>query len=380
MDPKKILPFFSFLSGHLVLDNEIALADDKKERWLRYGELRQGLQERLTLWPDATQGASKELILAALPPTIPGAMAYLSAVGAGHAVLLVDPGASRLDLFIAAYAPDAILLPSALRPGEDYSPADWPADDGFFLWRRTTKLEARPHPDLFLMLRPPGPQESIKTVRLSYDNVRSNLAATLEALPFTKETRALLPMPLAYSFTLSVLHMILSVGGKAILTEHDIKNRDLWQLAQNREANMLAGVPFHYEYLARAGIDNLHVPRIKTFLQSGGRMPIERTRELMRQFAQRDGKLFILYGQTEAAPRMAILPLHDKPEKIGSMGRVIDGGRLWIENGEVLYAGPNVMMGYAQGRADSALGTTHGSVLRTGDTGTIDEDGFVFVG
>ncbi|HEX6107206.1 MAG TPA: hypothetical protein VFZ26_16590, partial [Gemmatimonadales bacterium] len=41
-----------------------------------------------------------------------------------------------------------------------------------------------------------------------------------------------------------------------------------------------------------------------------------------------------------------------------------------------VYEGANVMMGYAETPADLALGDVQGGVLRTGDLGTVDQDGF----
>jgi acyl-CoA synthetase (AMP-forming)/AMP-acid ligase II len=47
--------------------------------------------------------------------------------------------------------------------------------------------------------------------------------------------------------------------------------------------------------------------------------------------------------------------------------------------GELVYRGPNVMMGYAESAADLARGDEQGGVLRTGDLGHLDEDGYVWL-
>lgn len=373
------LPFLKFLSGGIALDNAPALCDDKSDGWLRYGQLREQVKSIAPLFQVKTPlFTTRPLILCSLPRTVQGAIAYLSGVASGHPLLLIDPGAARTDLFIAAYEPEWIVLSSALHPGDAYASVEWPLTD-LFLWHRTTPVGQPIHDELFLLLQPPCPPESIKTVRLTYQNIICNTNASLNALGLNDTTRALLQMPLSYSFGLSILHMMLSVGGSVVLSEHDIKNRALWDLCQQRDATLFAGVPFHYEYLARAGIDNIHVPRLKTFLQAGGRMPPERTQEILRQVTARNGELFILYGQTEASPRISVLPLHQYPNKMGSQGCVIDGGELSAHEGRITYRGPNVMMGYAHGREDLALGDIQGGELQLHEHGIIDEDGFLFL-
>ena len=47
--------------------------------------------------------------------------------------------------------------------------------------------------------------------------------------------------------------------------------------------------------------------------------------------------------------------------------------------GEVVYRGPNVMMGYAQDESGLAAGDEYGGVLATGDLGYLDEEGYLFI-
>jgi acyl-CoA synthetase (AMP-forming)/AMP-acid ligase II len=97
-----------------------------------------------------------------------------------------------------------------------------------------------------------------------------------------------------------------------------------------------------------------------------------------------------MYGQTEAAPRMTTLPYDRLAEKLGSVGVALAGGRLRIldeddrpvppgDSGQVVYEGPNVMLGYAEARADLALGDRMGGRLATGDLGRLDDEGFLFL-
>ena len=98
-----------------------------------------------------------------------------------------------------------------------------------------------------------------------------------------------------------------------------------------------------------------------------------------------------MYGQTEATARMAFLESSEVKRKLGSIGKAIPGGNLWLEDetgqtisapgitGELIYSGPNVCLGYAECRADLTLGDSNGGVLRTGDLAGKDEEGYFYI-
>ncbi|MDB4989151.1 MAG: AMP-dependent synthetase and ligase, partial [Myxococcaceae bacterium] len=50
-----------------------------------------------------------------------------------------------------------------------------------------------------------------------------------------------------------------------------------------------------------------------------------------------------------------------------------------LASGELVYRGPNVMLGYASSRADLALGDVLGGTLHTGDLGHFDSHGLFYV-
>lgn len=79
-----------------------------------------------------------------------------------------------------------------------------------------------------------------------------------------------------------------------------------------------------------------------------------------------------MYGQTEATARMAYLPPELATTSPGAIGVPIPGGSFHLDGGttpdegELVYSGPNVMLGYAERPADLALGATVGA-LAAGD-------------
>ena len=82
-----------------------------------------------------------------------------------------------------------------------------------------------------------------------------------------------------------------------------------------------------------------------------------------------------MYGATEATARMAYLPVDRVLDAPQAVGVPIPGGRFTIDDdGELIYHGPNVMLGYAQSPKDFALGRTI-DYLRTGDLARRRPDG-----
>ena len=63
----------------------------------------------------------------------------------------------------------------------------------------------------------------------------------------------------------------------------------------------------------------------------------------------------------------------------GLSGRALSGGSITIEADEIVYHGPNVMMGPALSRADLALGDAMNGRLATGDLGTLDAEGYLTI-
>jgi len=359
-------------------DETPALIDDRAEGWTTYGQIRATVSHMA----QALEAPQRGLVLCCLPRSVEGAQAYLACVHAGHAIALVEPSAPNLAPLLNDYEPEWLLAPrqTAQTPPTGYARAPCASLQDLVLYRREKPAD-RPslHPDFFLMLLTSGSTGSGKGVRLSYHNVASNTLAIIKSLDLTAQETALCHLPLPYSFGLSVLHTQLAVGGRCVLSDESLMSGDLWALARRAEATLFPGVPYHYEIVMRLGLARLKVPTLKTFLQAGGKMHIDLTRNVLKEVQERRGRLFIMYGQTEAAPRISCFPLHERPEKIGSSGVALDGGRLDIEGGEVIYTGPNVMMGHALRRDDLALGDIMNGRLATGDLGAMDEEGFLTI-
>ena len=135
----------------------------------------------------------------------------------------------------------------------------------------------------------------------------------------------------------------------------------------------------------------MDLPNLKVITQGGGKLTTEMWQTLA-QYAKDKGKQFIAtYGQSECTARMAYLPPEMALDKVCSIGRAEPGGQLSIVDaqgnetfegeaqGEMVYRGENVTLGYATCREDLMKGDENHGVMHTGDLARRDSDGFYFI-
>ncbi len=286
--------------------------------------------------------AGEAVVVLPMATTVPSVARYLAALSLDKPVLLLDPDGDHADL-VERFRTDEV------------------------------------HPDLALLLTTSGSTGNPKLVRLSRTAVLANAEQIAEVLGIGSDEVAITTLPLFYSYGLSVLHSHLLRGATVVLERTGIMQRDFWTAAVDYDVTSMAFVPYQYEMLRRLRFDPAKYPGLRTLTQAGGRLRTDLVEEFAAKMATVGGQLFVMYGQTEAGPRMATLPSDRIADKLGSVGRALPGGAFAIEDDEVVYRGPNVMMGYAETAADLALGDEQHGELRTGDLGRLDEEGFLFI-
>ena len=293
-------------------------------------------------------GERRRLLLLEAAPTVDFVVDYLAALEGRHPVLLAPPGAATSESW------------RSLR--ETYR-LDGAADSDLEL-----------HPDLALLLSTSGSTGSPKLVRLSRENILSNATAIADYLALRPTDRAATTLPMHYCYGLSVLHSHLVAGASLWLTDRSVADPGFWAGFERSGATSLAGVPHTFELLEQCGFAERVPERLRYLTQAGGAMPPERVRAFAELGRRAGFDLFVMYGQTEATARMAFLPPDLAASRPETIGVPIPGGELRIDDGELVYSGPNVMLGYATGPADLALGRTVHE-LRTGDLAVQHDDG-----
>ena len=344
--------------GTLMTDAPL-LSDDSSKAWVTVGELRTMVEA----WRDQLAGP-RMLVFHYIPNTVEGVAQLLGASSAGHVIALLDPklpAQAKADL-VDRYRPGIIFDESAVR------------------------LQGAPcdlHPDLAVLLSTSGSTGSPKFVRLSASNLDANAWAIVKVLDINATEVACGHLPLHYSYGLSVLTSHLKAGAPVHLTEKGFLDPSFWPQMKRWEIAHLPGVPFHYTTLRRFGFTKLDLPELRVMTQAGGALDM-RTRKIAHDYIDaRGGRFHIMYGQTEAAPRITTLAHEDFIAHSETVGPALPNGGIEIvgangapgTEGEVIFHGPNVMMGYAENPTDLALGDEMGGRLATGDIGWLDEDG-----
>ncbi len=316
---------------------------------------------------------------------------YLACLESGHAAALLNEGmadALRAEL-IRLYRPDFLVHSSLTMievPNAEYELID---TRGPYIWRRRVVEDTGIYKDLTLLLSTSGSTGTPKFVRLTMGNLLANARSIAERLEIRTEDRAITSLPFYYSYGLSVVNSHLLTGASLLLTNESVTARPFWNTVREMESSSFAGVPYAYQILHRLGLPGTDFPSLKTLTQAGGKLHTELVEKFFRVMEGRGGRFFVMYGQTEATARIAILNPKYLPAKLGSAGRAIPGGSIRIQDdagpvgagktGEVVYSGPNVMLGYALNRADLSAGDVLQGTLHTGDLGSMDEDGFLYI-
>lgn len=341
-------------------DDDVAITT--ADRTVTRGELRARVDDARRALGDI-----RRLVFVSCSNTVDSLVGYLAALAGGHPVLLLDGSPSeqaeahRRDL-VERFDPDVVI---------DGGENGWRFDQRRLGTRHTL------HPELAMLASTSGSTGSPKLVRISRRNLESNAASIAEYLGLRPDDRAATTLPMHYCYGLSVINSHLLTGASVHLTECSVVDPVFWDEFDRVGATSFAGVPYTFELLAGAGFAERVPATLRHVTQAGGRLAAGEVRRFARLGHEHGFRFFVMYGQTEATARMAYLPPDLAESRAGTIGVPIPGGSFRIDGddeGELVYSGPNVMMGYAEHPDNFALGQLL-TELRTGDIARQHDDG-----
>lgn len=242
--------------------------------------------------------------------------------------------------------------------------------------------------DLAAIIYTSGSTGRPKGVMLSHLNLVSNMHSIVGYLSLSQEDRCMVILPLFYIYGLSLLLTHTLVCGSLVFDNGFMYPNTVLAHMAEHSVTGFAGVPATFSVLlARSAVHEMSFPRLRYVTQAGGGMPIRVQQGVADVFAP--AELYVMYGATEAAPRLSYVEPSMLPQKWGSIGRAVPNVEVYVadENGmrlspgtegEIVARGSNIAMGYWKDSKATAAAFRHGLYF-TGDMGTEDEDGCLYV-
>src|SRR5437764_8673694 len=239
--------------------------------------------------------------------------------------------------------------------------------------------------DIALILHTSGTTSRPKRVPLSHANLLTSAGNVANTYQLTAQDVSLCVMPLFHVHGLVASTLATFATGGTVVVPPKFNPLSFWSIVREQRATWYSAVPtIHQVLLSRAkgkrpeGAEQLH------FIRS---CSASLSPQLMADIEATFGAPVLeAYGMTEAAHQMASNPLPPAVHKAGSVGQrtsveiaILDEAGNILPTGatgEVSIKGANVLAGY-EGNAQANAESFSNGWCRTGDQGTLDEDGYL---
>ena len=245
------------------------------------------------------------------------------------------------------------------------------------------------HECLSLLLPTSGSTGSPKLVRHKYGNLEANAENVAKAFSWRSEEVGICDLPMNYTMGLNVINSHLTIGATVLMVKANMMDPSFWSFIKENKGTSFCGVPFSYEIMRRIGFDKMNLPNLYTLAEGGGKLTDKMFRWIASYAADNRKRFVATFGTSETSARISFLEPEKTMEKIGSIGKAIPNGELFLINeqleaegstiGELGYRGPNVTMGYAVSMVDLQKGDEFNGEYHTGDIARRDKEGYYYI-
>jgi long-chain acyl-CoA synthetase len=356
-----------------------------------YGRLRERAAAVASRLREAGVGPGDRVLLVA-PPVPEFAGAYYGILAAGAIALTANTMSTLRELeYLGTDADVALVIGwSEIRPAPEQAAAAlgvpyWPLIDGLADFAEASA--AQPHPstadDTAAILYTSGTTGRPKGAQLTHGNLAACASIFTELLEVGPEDRLGSALPLFHVFGQAVVMATALRNGASVSLLPRFDAEELLELVRRDRVTILSGVPTMWNALLHAGdgASAEDFASLRVAGSGGAALPTE----ILRAFEERFGCVILEgYGLTEATGAVTFNGLR-RPRKPACTGIAVPGCEVEVrgddgrrvatgEVGEVYVRGPQVMKGYWN-RPEANAETLGDGWLRTGDLGTLDDDG-----
>jgi len=284
----------------------------------------------------------------------------------------------NLKLIVKKFQPEFIFYPKRYSLPKNYSIIF--QLNKYNIIKKQTINKLKINKNLAVLISTSGTTGESKFVKLSFDNIINNSKAIQTYLKLNKNDVGITTLPLAYSYGFSVINIHLLQDLKIVCNKKSIMEKDFWHLVNRYKVTNFAGVPFTFEIFDKLNFYEKNLYKLRFITQAGGRLNNQIIAKICNNFEKKKINFYVMYGQTEASPRISYIELKNLKNKINSVGKVIKGGKIYInkKNQEIIYEGLNIFKGYASERKDLTY-CENIKKLKTGDKGYLDNQNYLFI-
>ena len=255
-----------------------------------------------------------------------------------------------------------------------------------FLRRQNSPAHARNPviPDVILYTS--GTTARPKGVMLNESHFWANTGGAMEHVPFLKDDRVIMALPLFHSYG-SIIALIALRGGATLILSRQFAPKGILNNIAKYKATILPLAPTIYSFLVdlykRGGYD---VSSLKYCVSGSAALPAALLHEVENTL-----RVTVIegYGLTETSPVIAV-NLFSRGSVPGSVGPVIPNVEIKIINeagtpvkqgdvGEICVRGPSVMLGYWNRPNETRETLTADGWLKTGDLGHLDKNNLLYI-
>jgi fatty-acyl-CoA synthase len=233
-----------------------------------------------------------------------------------------------------------------------------------------------------------------KGVMLSHLNIVENSLSLVEKMGLNKDDKMCMQIQLFHTFGSTVSGVTsVSIGIPIVLTSRFKPGESLAMIERER-CTTVCGVPTMFIGFVeemKKNPDKYEVSCMKKGIAAGAPCPVQMVKDIEEIMHMQD--LIVCYGLTETSPCVSATKTSDTPEIKGrTVGQIMPGVKVKFidpdtleevpegESGEICVKGYSLMMGYLGDPEKTASTYTPDGWLRTGDTGRLNEDGYLVMG
>ena len=246
-----------------------------------------------------------------------------------------------------------------------------------------------PHEDVAVLQYTGGTTGEPKGAMLTHANVSANArqVSSWYGTPNRGQERFLAAIPFFHVFAMNVAMLVAFEYGAEIIMLPRFDLKECLKTIDKKKPTFFPAVPTIYTAISNApDVNKYDLTSIKLCISGGAALPVE----VKHQFEALTKCVVVEgYGLSETSPVVCTNPTAG-PNRDGSVGLPMPGTIVEIhsledghlmgigEKGEICVRGPQVMKGYWK-RPDATAEVMKGGAFHTGDVGTMDADGYVYI-